>query len=158
MSGHVSMRYCSAPARLQYSVGLSNGGPSMSDGLDLVSTGVRQGLQFCMLARWSRFDAYCSWDRKRPFGVWCMDMPRKCCRGLRSDMENSDLSLVMRWFKSDVELAVSMMSSTYNRRYAVEEPCRSIKREVSDLEPRNPRVARKSVKRKNHVRGACFRP
>jgi hypothetical protein len=43
-------------------------------------------------------------------------------QGLRSDMENSDLSLLMRWCKIDVELAVSMIPSTYMRRYMVEEP------------------------------------
>jgi hypothetical protein len=78
-------------------------------------------------------------------------MPRKCYRGMRLDMENLDLSLLMRWCKSDVELAVSMISSTYKRRYVVEEPCQSIKREMFDLEPRNPRVARKVVNRKNQV-------
>jgi hypothetical protein len=48
-----------------------------------------------------------------------------------------------------MELAVGIISSTYKRRYAVEEPWCSIKREVPNFEPRNPSLARKAVNLKN---------
>jgi hypothetical protein len=50
MSGRVSVRYWSTPARLRYSVELASGVPSVSEGLALVSAGVRQGLQLGILA------------------------------------------------------------------------------------------------------------
>jgi hypothetical protein len=57
-----------------------------------------------------------------------------------------------------MELVVRIISSTYNRRYVVEEPWHGKKREVSDFEPRNPSLARKAVNHKNHVQGACLKP
>lgn len=51
MSGLVKVRYCRAPARLQKNVGSSIGAPVVADCLEDVSTGVRQGLQFSILAQ-----------------------------------------------------------------------------------------------------------
>jgi hypothetical protein len=49
-------------------------------------------------------------------------IPKNCCRGPRSDIANSwHIAAMIRWSNS-CELAISMISSTYNKRYAVFEP------------------------------------
>ncbi|MCI87456.1 hypothetical protein A2U01_0108739 [Trifolium medium] len=56
MSGLVKVRYCKAPARLQYREGSSEGVPEVLS-FCLVSTGVADGLQDDMPARSMIFEA-----------------------------------------------------------------------------------------------------
>jgi hypothetical protein len=111
MPGRVRVRYWRAPTKLRYFVGEWSGLPSVMDNLAFMAAGVRQELQCNMLAWVMRSVAYCSWERNRPWWVWWTEMPRKCCSGPRSDIANSDCSWLMKWQRSEVELAIRMMSS-----------------------------------------------
>lgn len=158
MSGLVMVKYWRAPARLLYSVVFSRGSPSVLDNFALVSIGVVVELQLSIPARLRTSRAYCSWLSRRPRSCWRTWMPRKCLRGPRSVMANSQQRHCMIEWRKEALLADKIMSSTYRRRYVVWLLLWRVKSEESDLEVVKPSLWRWDVNLRNQVLGACFNP